>query len=338
MIAAAASLVMLSACAPTVQPTVPGNGSAANGSAHAPTLTSDLYVAADGTSLPVAVWPAAAEKPKAVILGLHGFGDYRKAWDEPAQIWSQDGIITYSYDQRGFGGSPTRGRWPGTEALVDDAKAMVSLLRARHPGVPLYLAGESMGGAVALVAEDRGAEIDGLILLATALRSRDTFGPVATAGLWFFAHTIPWFPSGPTSIDYQPTDNPKTLEKLRNDPQILRQARLDMGYGLVDLMDAARESAARVHVPYLMMHGLGDRIIPQQPVKAAIEIMPPRPDSKLAFYKQGYHLLLRDKEGKTVAADVAVWIADHEAALPSGAEAERSKPDLAALWGSKRGR
>src|SRR5437868_5988298 len=188
MIAATAALVMLSACAPTVRPAaVSGNGSAA----HPPTLTADRYIAADGTALPVAVWPASNGHPKAIILGLHGFGDYRKAWDEPAQIWAKDGITTYSYDQRGFGGSPTRARWPGTEALVDDAKAMILLLRARYPGVPLYLAGESMGGAVALVAEDQGAEIDGLILLATALRSRDTFGPVAAAGLDFFAHTIP---------------------------------------------------------------------------------------------------------------------------------------------------
>jgi acylglycerol lipase len=303
-----------------------------------PALANDRYIAADGTSLPVTVWPAADGQPKAVILGLHGFGDYRMAWDEPAQVWAKDGITTYAYDQRGFGGSPTRGRWAGTEALVGDAKAMLQLVHARHPGVPIYLAGESMGGAVVLVAADQGAKPDGLVLLATALRSRDTFGPVATAGLWFFAHTIPWFPSGPTSIDYQPTDNPKTLEKLRNDPQMLRQARLDMGYGLVDLMDAARASAANVHMPYLMLHGMGDRIVPQEPVKAAIEIMPRRPDSKLAFYKDGYHLLLRDKEGKTVAADVATWVFNHEAPLPSRAEAARSQPDLAALWGSKRSR
>ena len=337
MIAVTAVTVMLSACAPTVQPRVSGNGSG-NGSARTPTLTTDRYVASDGTSLPVAVWPADPGPPKAVILGLHGYGDYRNAWDEPAQIWAKDGITTYSYDQRGFGGSPTRGRWPGTEALVDDAKEMLVLLRAKYPGVPVYLAGESMGGAVALVAADQGAEIDGLILLATALRSRDTFGPVISGGLWFFAHTVPWFPSGPTSIDYQPTDNPKTIDKLRNDKQMLRQTRLDMAYGLVDLMDAARASAANVKVPYLMLHGLGDRIVPQEPVKAAIEVMPPRPDSQLGFYKKGYHLLLRDKEGKTVAVDVAAWIANHEAALPSGAEAARSRPDMAALWGSKRSR
>ncbi|MBL0899503.1 MAG: alpha/beta hydrolase [Reyranella sp.] len=321
-------MVMLSACAPTVAP--------AGKPVQAPKLTDDTYVAADGTTLPLSVWPAANGAPKAVILGLHGFGDYRQAWEEPAGIWSGAGFTTYAYDQRGFGGSPTRGRWPGTDTLVDDARTVARLIRAKHPGVPFYLAGESMGGAVVLVAADRGTPADGLILSATALRSRDTFGPLASAGLWFFAHTIPWMPSGPTSIDYKPTDNPRTLDKLRNDPMMLRQTRLDMAYGLVDLMDDARAAAAHVKVPYLMMHGLGDRIVPQEPVRAAIEIMPPRSDSKLAFYKDGYHLLMRDKAGPTVAADVVVWIDDHEAALPSGADAAKSQPEMATLWGSKR--
>jgi len=328
MIAASAAAVMLSACAPTVVP--------AGGAVQTPQLTDDRYVAADGTSLPLSIWPAANGAPQAVILALHGFGDYRMAWEEPAGLWSGADITTYAYDQRGFGGSPTRGRWPGTDTLVEDARTVAALVRARHPGVPFYLAGESMGGAVVLVAADRGTESDGLILSAAAVRSRDTFGPVATAGLWFFAHTIPWMPAGPTSIDYQPTDNPRTIDKLRNDPMMLRQPRLDMAYGLVDLMDDARASAARVQEPYLMMYGLGDRIVPQEPVRAAIEIMPPRPDSKLAFYKNGYHLLMRDKAGPAVTADVVAWILDNEAQLPSGADASKSLPEMSNLWGSKR--
>ena len=335
MIAVVLAPVMLAACAPTVIP--------AGGAVQPPALVTaegspDRYVAADGTALPLAVWPATNGAPKAVILGLHGYGDYRNAWEDPAAIWSKAGIATYAYDQRGFGGSPTRGRWAGTDSLVEDARTMVALLRARHPGVPLYLAGESMGGAVALVAADRQIDVDGLILLAPALRSRDTFGPVASGGLWFFAHTIPWMPSGPTSIDYKPTDNPKTLEKLRNDPMMLRQTRLDMGYGLVDLMDAARSAAGRIDLPYLMQYGLGDRIVPRSPIRAAIEIMPRRPDSQLAFYRDGYHLLLRDKAGPIVATDDIAWIANHTAPLPSGADAAQSQPDLAAFWGSRSGR
>jgi hypothetical protein len=66
--------------------------------------------------------------------------------------------------------------------------------------------------------------------------------------------------------------------------------------------------------------------------------MPPRSDSKLAFYKRGYHLLLRDKDGPIVAADIVVWVDNHQAALPSGADATQSRPELAALWGAKRPR
>ncbi len=327
MIAAGLSPVMLAACAPTVIP--------AGRQVTSPHLTDTAYVAADGTVLPLAVWPAEGRE-KAVLLGLHGWGDYRDGFEEPAKIWVKDGITTYAYDQRGFGASPTRGRWAGIDTLVEDAITVAKLVRAKHPGVPFYLIGESMGGAEALAAVDRGLQADGLILSAPALRGRVVVGPVASAGLWFFGHTIPWLPSGPTSIDFTPTDNPKTIKKLQNDPLWLHQTRVDMAYGLVEAMDAGYDAAKRVHLPYLMLHGMGDKLVPTSTVRTALEIMPPRADSKLAFYEHGYHLLLRDKQGPVVAADIAAWIDNHEAALPSGADGERSQPKLEALWGTKR--
>lgn len=317
----------LSACAPVTIPEGPR--------AHEPVLAADKYVTADGTVLPLSVWQAAKGPPKAIILGLHGFGDYRDAFADPGPIWSAAGFTTYAYDQRGFGASPTRGRWAGTDTLVDDAKDVARLLRHKYPGVPLYIAGESMGGAVTLVAADRGVEADGVILLAPALRSRDTLGPLASAGLWMFGHLMPWLPAGPTSIDFEPTDNPKALEKLRKDPMMLRQPRVDMGYGLVDLMDDARAATERLHMPYIMLHGMGDKIVPEGPVTSAIKVMPRRDDSKLAFYKKGHHLLLRDKEGPLVAADIVAWIDNHQAELPSGADAGQVKPEIAASWGSQ---
>ncbi|HTR83888.1 MAG TPA: alpha/beta fold hydrolase [Reyranella sp.] len=329
MIAAAFLPVMLAACSPVVVP--------AGERVQAPHLTDTAYVAADGTSLPLAVWPAAdGKEPKAIILGLHGFGDYRNAFEKPADTWSKAGITTYAYDQRGFGQSPTRNRWPGTDTLADDAMAVVTLLHRKYPGVPLYVAGESMGGAVALVAADRGMVSDGLILSAPAVRSRESLGPFVTGGVWVFTHLMPWMPAGPTSIDFEPTDDPKTIEKLQKDPLMLRQPRFDMGAGLLDLMDAGCAAAENIHEPYLLMHGLADRIVPDGPVKDAITIMPVRPDSKLAFYKKGHHLLMRDKEGATVSRDVVAWMTNHEAPLPSGADAERTEPKIAATWGTRR--
>lgn len=331
MIAAALAPVMLTACSPVVVPAGESKGP--------PRLTNDRYVAADGTALPLAVWPAAnGAEPVAIILGLHGFGDYRDAFEDPAKVWSKAGITTYAYDQRGFGQSPTRGLWAGTDTLVDDAKAVATLLRQRHPDVPLYIAGESMGGAVALVAADRGLQADGLILLAPAVRSRKSLGRLTSAGVWFFTHAMPWMPVGPTSIDYQPTDNPNTIKKLQTDPLMLHYPRFDLGDGLLNLMDTACASAEEIKMPYILLHGLEDRIVPGGPVRDLIKIMPPRADSKLAFYKHGYHLLLRDKEGPKVAADVVSWMSNHEATLPSGADGDKTEPQTAALWGTARHR
>ena len=150
-----------------------------------------------------------------------------------------------------------------------------------------------------------------------------------SGGLWFFAHTIPWLPAGPTSIDFKPTDNPKTLEKLRNDPLILRQPRLDMGYGLFDPMDAAASRPCACTCPTSCCTAWATAWC-RRAGKSAIALMPRRPDSNLAFYKDGYHLLLRDKEAP-VASDILAWIADHEAPLPSGADARVAARDRRAV-------
>ncbi len=79
-----------------------------------PSIDNDRYVATDGTTLRLSVGRDRGA-PKAIILAIHGFGDYRKAWEEPAEIWAADGITTFAYDQRGFGSSATPqplGRYP----------------------------------------------------------------------------------------------------------------------------------------------------------------------------------------------------------------------------------
>src|SRR5262249_47536372 len=51
---------------------------------------------------------AAAGEVRAVILALHGFNDYSHAFAMPGPLWAEQGIATYAYDQRGFGGTPMR--------------------------------------------------------------------------------------------------------------------------------------------------------------------------------------------------------------------------------------
>ncbi|HEX7970332.1 MAG TPA: alpha/beta fold hydrolase, partial [Stellaceae bacterium] len=145
----------------------------------APRLDDGRLLAADGTTLPLRRWLPQGE-PRAVILALHGFNDYSNAFTGPAEALAKDGIATYAYDQRGFGEAPLRGRWPGQRQLAEDLATASRLLHAQHPGIPLYLMGESMGGAVALVLlgewaqhKSQGVPLTGAVLIGPAVRSRD---------------------------------------------------------------------------------------------------------------------------------------------------------------------
>src|SRR5271170_5206586 len=73
----------------------------------------------DGASLPARVWlPPAGARLQGVILALHGYTDSRDAWELSATVFAQAGYAVYAPDQRGFGGTATRGIWPGTARLV----------------------------------------------------------------------------------------------------------------------------------------------------------------------------------------------------------------------------
>jgi alpha-beta hydrolase superfamily lysophospholipase len=337
--------VLLAACAPNA-PEGPGPQVAAIQPTPVrlpnPALTDAVFTATDNNILPLRRWLPDGQ-PRAVILALHGFNDYSKAFDAPAREWARDGIATYAYDQRGFGGAPGRMLWPGSAALVTDAVTAATLLRAKYPHTPLYLLGESMGGAVAILAASgatgvRPAAVDGVILSAPAVWTRETMQFLPRLALWLGVRMFPgWVLTG-ESLHILASDNIPMLIALGKDPLVIKGARVDTVYGLVDLMDRTIDAAPYLTAPLLMMYGAHDAVIPVDPVRAFVAALPPYDAARdrFAYYKNGYHMLLRDLEGKKVAADVASWIFDRPAALPSRAdmiEAERPWPPPVAAGG-----
>lgn len=317
--------VLLAACMPLAQNAGPRT--------IAPKLFEDRIRMADGVELPLArFFPETA--PKAVLLALHGFNDYRNAFADPSEILKTKGVAIYAYDQRGFGAAPQRGIWPGEETLVQDLRTAAALVRAAHPKTPLYLLGHSMGGAVVLAAmadAPLGAAplaVDGVVLAAPAVRARKTMFFLKPALLWVAAHTIPWAKFSGRDLEIRPSDNVAMLKKLGKDPLVLKESRVDAVWGLLNLMDRGFAAAGRIKTPALFLFGAQDELIPKDASEAMLATLPrPRPESvRVAIYEKGYHMLLRDLQAETVLKDVAAWIADREAALPSGAEAVAASP------------
>lgn len=288
-----------------------------------PRLTDTAMVAADGYELPLRRWLPEEGKPRAVVIALHGYNDYSNAFDGAGRSLAARGVATYAYDQRGFGATRDRGIWPGTPTLVSDLRAAVEQIHARHPGVPLYLMGESMGGAVVLTAmTGPGAPpVDGTILVAPAVWGREAMGFFPRAALWLSYNLVPGLViHPPRELNIKPSDNIEMLRALGRDPLVIKGSRVDALEGLTDLMGSALASCGRLEVPSLVLYGAHEQVLPPRPVKLAIRDFEAASRHVVAVYPNGYHMLLRDLKGQVVVDDIAAWIANPRDPLISGAD------------------
>ena len=291
---------VLAACAPVVAPIGVENDT--------PMLDGDTFLTRDGLRLPLRHWDAA--HPRAVIVALHGMSDYSNAFDMPAAWWVGQGITTYAYDQRGFGKAPNIGIWPGSKALGEDFADCVDAVRVRNPGVPVFALGESMGGAVVLstLADENLPRVDGVILVAPAVWSREDMPLAYRAVLWLTAHTMPSLQLSGRGLKIWPSDNIEMMRKLSRDPLFQKKTRADAVWGLVALMDSARKAPEKLRAtpPILFLYGAKDQIIPREPTEAVAKELGRR--AEVHEYPDGYHMLLRDLDGPSIWKDVETWI------------------------------
>lgn len=236
--------------------------------------------------------------------------DYSEAFDMPGPWWAAHGVTVYAYDQRGFGRAPSAGLWAGASTMRGDLDDFVDAAHAKHPGVPIFALGESMGGAVVLSAltSERPPRVDGIVLVAPAVWSRDDMPFYYALILWVGAHTIPSVHLSGEGLGVVASDNFPMLRKLAHDPLFQHDARIDQIYGLADLMDQARTAPQRLtsDPPILFLYGDQDQVIPRDPTLSVAAELAGR--AQLIRYPNGYHMLLRDLKAESRWKDVLDWI------------------------------
>ncbi|MCH9697990.1 MAG: lysophospholipase, partial [Gammaproteobacteria bacterium] len=231
-------------------------------------------------------------------------------------------IVSYAYDQRGFGGTEKPGFWAGVDAYLMDLKTLVALVQQEHSGLPIYLLGESMGGAVILAAaaDTDFPEVSGVILSAPAVWGRSEMPWYQRWLLSITSYTVPNMTVTGRGLDIKPSDNIEMLRELGRDPLVIKETRVDAIYGLVNLMDKALQSSANISIPLCLLYGERDEIIPVNAVNKMLDSINNKTLLTLALYNNGYHMLLRDLDAHVVWSDVANWILQPDQSLPSGAE------------------
>ncbi|CAN0108817.1 unnamed protein product, partial [Chrysoparadoxa australica] len=270
-----------------------------------PELTEDHLLLRDGAAVPVARWPAGGV-PQGVIIGLHSFGDFRLAFTDIAQPLTAAGFFVVAFDQRGFGGNTDHGRWAGADSLIADLGDAVAAVRKDHPGLPIFVLGESMGGGVALAAAGAGylEDVDGLILAAPAVREDVTFRYAYNAFLWMASRLAP---------SYQVYNDrgasvhtPVAQERLSSDPRIVRDVRIDTYWGLIQLADRASDMAPEITHPVLLLHGGADRVVARKSIRALAGHLGDLAEA--VYWEDAPHEVLQWREQERVASRVTGWL------------------------------
>ncbi|MFC3283449.1 alpha/beta hydrolase [Litchfieldella rifensis] len=317
--------ITLVGCASRVITQSPGPGH------QDPELKDFAIIARDGYRLPLRHWPAKTS-PQAVVLAVHGFNDHGGSFEILAESLTERGISVYAHDQRGFGTTAQRRLWPGQERLAEDVKTISRLLRKRYPRTPLYLVGNSMGAAVVMLAlsGNDSPPVDGSVLISPAVWGQSAMPWYQRLGLWLGVRLFPstTFSARMTRrLGIEPTDDPEIKQLLAKDPLILRSARVDTLYGVSRMMDDALKAAPRLTGPLLIMYGEEDQIIPPEAICDMLERLPDSEATpwRMAIYPAGYHMLDRYTGRAQTHADIASWLLDPQAPLPSQHEVALSE-------------
>ncbi len=117
-------------------------------------------------TLPLIQWPSQEQPAKAAILCIHGLGLDNRSFTGFGHEMQKRGYSVYAMDVRGFGSWLSS---PGQEDVhfddtVKDIGTVLHLIKERENNLPVFLLGESMGGAIALRgAAAQGTNIAGVI-------------------------------------------------------------------------------------------------------------------------------------------------------------------------------
>ncbi|HEV2781178.1 MAG TPA: alpha/beta hydrolase [Actinophytocola sp.] len=246
-----------------------------------------------------------------VVVVCHGLAEHGGRYAHVGKRFAAEGYATYVNDHRGHGRSDgVRANIDRMSTVVTDLETMIRSAAQRHPGVPLFLFGHSMGGLVALVyATGRPAALDGLVLSGVALDIARG-GRVERVGARLMSAVAPNL--GVLRLDATAVSRvPEVVRDYETDPLNYRgKIRSRTGAEMLAAADAVTAKLPTLRLPLLVLHGTADRLT--RP--AGSRLVADRAagaDVTLKLYDGWYHELHNEPDSETVFADVVRWLKEH---------------------------
>ena len=281
---------------------------------QAPAFTGE-YHGAGGLRLFRQCWHPAGPA-RAVVANIHGLGDHSGLYPTLVEHLVRRRIVVHAPDLRGNGRSPGQRAYISSWAdFREDLHRFLAVVRHEHPGLPLFLLGNSLGGLIVLEYTLHHPEhLAGVIAAAPPLGRLAIPAPLLLLGR-VMSRILPRFALR-TGLDLSGlARDPVVARTVLADPLFHRWGTARLSTEVVAAVARVRAGAPRFPRPVLVLHGGADRMVLPDGSREFIAACG-HPDRTLLEYPESYHVLFADTGRERVLTDLARWI---EARLSRGA-------------------
>ena len=274
-------------------------------------ITEAPFTLRDGLNVAVYDWPLPLrQRPRAVVLIVHGLGEHAWRYDALAQRLNEWGFAVRGYDQRGHGDSGgARGVLPRDDALMDDLHEVLEDTRrhiAQPWACPLILLGHSMGGLLAATWVLRGfTPVDGLVLSSPALDAG--IGPLRRQ---LIALLHRWAPNLALSNGLDPrhiSHDPAVVDAYRRDNRVHNRISARLAR-FIDVNGRAVVAAApQWSVPTLLLYAGADRLVRPEGSRA-FAARAPRAVVRSRCLDGQYHEIFNEVDPSAAYSALKAWL------------------------------
>uniref|UniRef100_A0AC11C0F0 Monoglyceride lipase n=1 Tax=Ovis aries TaxID=9940 RepID=A0AC11C0F0_SHEEP len=248
-------------------------------------------VNADGQHLFCRYWkPSGA--PRALVFVSHGAGEHCGRYEELAQMLVGLGLLVFAHDHVGHGQSEgERMVVSDFHVFVRDALQHVDAVQKDHPGLPVFLLGHSMGGAICiLTAAERPGHFSGMVLIS----------PLVVAS-----------PDSATLFK---------VDIYNSDPLVCRAGlKVCFGIQLLNAVSRVERALPKLTLPFLLLQGSADRLCDSRGAYLLMESAKSQ-DKTLKIYEGAYHILHKELPEVTssVFREINTWVSQRTAVAGAG--------------------
>jgi len=249
-----------------------------------------------------------ATPPRAVVVISHGFNSHSGEYVWVAEQLVADGYAVYALDHRG------RGKSDGERFFVKkfsdytgDLATFMTMVKAREPGLPVFLLGHSAGGVIATsYALDHQDQLAGLICESFAYQVPAP--DVALAILKGLSHVAPHAHVLKLKNEDFSRD-PAVVAAKNADPLIANESQPSETVAeMVRADERLKKEFPNITLPVLIIHGTSDKATKPSGSKEFYDASRSK-DKTLKLYEGHYHDLLNDVGKEGVLADIKAWLA-----------------------------